>query len=216
MRATVKWKWQAVKPRHLFTFLLLLSTNGLGQSPEHAVVDGPVHDGVAVTVDLPVEQHVKNFGAPQDKMGLCVFASMDMAARWHACRELVDVIHKLKSGGGWPEKVDRVFKEFGPEVKYVQYEGISPDILDRAMASRTPACVTYGYGERYGGTTIAHMVLLVHLDEKYAAIVDNNFPRTWEWMSRKEFLKRWIHPGHKGWAYVMLEPPPPPVPIGSD
>jgi hypothetical protein len=72
--------------------------------------------------------------------------------------------------------------------------------------------VTYGYGERYRMQTIAHMVNLVHLDQKWAAILDNNFPGTYEWMPREEFLKRWAHPGGQGWAYVMLAPPPPPVP----
>jgi hypothetical protein len=35
--------------------------------------------------------------------------------------------------------------------------------------------VTYGYSPRYGGR-VAHMVNLVHLSERWAAILDNNFP----------------------------------------
>ncbi len=206
-----------MKLRRIFDLLLFLCAGiCVAQPPEHAVVDGPVHDGVAVVIDLPVTQHVKNFGAPKDGLGLCVFASMDMAARWHACTELVDVIHRVPAGGGWPEKVTKVLKEIAPERRYVQYEGGSPEILDAAMSNRSPACVTYGYGERYGMKTIQHMVLLVHLDDKTAAIVDNNFPGTFEWMSRKEFLRRWTSPGHGGWAYVFLEAPPPPIPTGGD
>lgn len=177
-----------------------------------AVVDGNVHDGVEIQIDLPAKQHVKNFGAPSDNKGLCVFASMTMVARWHHVRELQDVIHKINEGGGWPEKVDGVFKQYAPHLKYVQYEGTDPSILDKALSEGRPAGVTYGYGERYEMQTIYHMVMLVHLDADRAVILDNNYPGTYEWMSRKEFLRRWAHPSGKGWAYVMLAPPPPPIP----
>jgi hypothetical protein len=73
-------------------------------------------------------------------------------------------------------------------------------------------CVTYGYGERYGSGTIYHMVALLHLDDSLACVLDDNFPGTYEWMSRAEFLKRWKHPSGSGWAVVLLLPPPPPVP----
>lgn len=177
-----------------------------------AVVDGEIHDGVEIQVDLPVKQHIRNFGAPKDGLGLCVFASMTHAARWHNARPLFDVIHKLEKGGGWPGKVDEVFKQYAPDVKYVQYEGTNPSILDKALADGHMACVTYGYAERYKMATIYHMVNLVHLDEKVAVVLDNNFPGTYEWMSRAEFLKRWAHPSGKGWAYIILAPPPPPTP----
>ncbi|SIO37582.1 hypothetical protein SAMN05444166_4202 [Singulisphaera sp. GP187] len=177
-----------------------------------AVVDGPIHNGVEIQIDLPVPQHIKNFGAPADGLGLCVFASMSMAARWHHVRELQNVIHKIQEGGGYPEKVDRVFKQFAPKLDYVQYEGTDPSILDKALSEGRMPGVTLGYGERYQMQTIHHMVDLVHLDANWAAVLDNNFPGTYEWMSRKEFLKRWIHPSGKGWAYVMLVPGPPPIP----
>jgi len=179
---------------------------------DDAKVSGPERDGTEIDVDLPVSQHVKNFGAPGDGKGLCVFASMTMAARWHNVPPLSDIIHKINEGGGWPGKVDEIFRQYAPDIKYVQYEGADPSILDKALSDDRPACVTYGYGERYGMKTIYHMVLLVHIDARSAVILDNNFPGTYEWMSRAEFLKRWVHPSGKGWAYVMLLPPPPPVP----
>jgi hypothetical protein len=182
---------------------------------DKAVVDGPVHDNVEVICDLPATQHVKNFGAPKDGKGLCVFASMSMLARWHHVLPLTDVINKVQEGGGWPEKVDGVLKQYSPGTKYIQYEGTDAAILDEAFAERRAACVTYGYGERYNNQTIYHMVLLVHFDKDLACIVDNNFPGTYEWMSRKEFLRRWKHPDGKGWAYTFLVPPPPPIPRGE-
>ncbi len=182
---------------------------------EGAVVDGPVHDGVEIQIDLPKGQHVRNFGAPADNKGLCVFASLDMAARWHNAAELIGIINKINEGGGWPEKVDATFKRFAPSLKYVQSEGTAAEllpILDKALSEGRAACITYGYGERYGMETIYHMVLLVHLDGQRAAILDNNFPGTFEWMPREEFARRLVHPGGKGWVIVLLSPPPPPVP----
>lgn len=182
---------------------------------ERAKVGGPsLDDGTEVTVHLPESQHVKNIGAPADGLGLCVFASMDMAARWHNVTELEGIIGKIREGGGWPEKVDQVLGLHAPNLDYVQYEGANPAILDQAMAENRAACVTYGYGERYGGKTIYHMVLLVHLDDKVACILDNNFPgaNNLEWMTRREFLRRWMHPHGQGWAFVLLAPPPPPIP----
>ena len=185
---------------------------------EKAVVGGTSYEGVELQIDLPISEHVRNIEAPLDKKGCCVFASMDMGARWHNVRELIGIINKIREGGGWREKVDDIFKQYAPNLKYVQYEGTNPAILDKALSEGRAACVTYGYGERYEDEqgkplkTIYHMVLLVQLDSKLAAILDNNFPGTYEWMSREEFLRRWVHPSGKGWAFVMLVPPPPPVP----
>lgn len=187
------------------------------------MINGPVHEGHRVQVDLPEDEHVKNFGAPKPPhAGLCVFATMDMMARWHHVAELIGIIHKLQEGGGWPEKVDQVVKHFAPSLKYIQYEGTSPEILDKAMARRIAVGVTFGFSDRYKGPDgrvleyIYHMVLLVYMDEKRACILDNNFPGTYEWMARAEFLRRWAHPTGKGWAYLFLVPPPPPFESEDD
>lgn len=188
-----------------------------GQEP--AVIDGPTHDGEEVAIDFPQSQRVKNFGAPRDGLGLCVFASLTMAARWHGVGELDDLIHRVQEGGGWPEKVDAVLKKEAPNLRYVQYEGLDPAILDLAMLERSPVCVTYGLGELYRDRsnpsgTIYHMVLLVHLSDRSAGILDNNFvdgeyTGKYFWMSRAEFLRRWAHPSGKGWAVRFLAAPPP-------
>lgn len=213
-----------VATRPLTTLLLcvLLERGAAAEDPPkivtdalaHAVVAGRTYKGVELQIDLPGTQHVRNIGAPKDGKGLCVFASMDMAARWHTVRPLVGIMNQIPYGGGWPEKVDAVLKEHAPDLSYVQYEGTSPLLMDKALREHHPVCVTYGYGERYGMRTIYHMVLLVYLDAKYAAILDNNFPGEdrYEWMPRDEFLKRWTHPSGKGWCFVFLASPPPPAP----
>lgn len=186
-----------------------------------AVVGGPVQNGVEVAVDLPNEEHIRNFGAPRDGLGLCVFASMTMAAKWHNVRGLMDLMYwdkdgkphsKIPNGGGWPDKVASTFQRYSPDTHFIQYLGADPAILDKALSEGRMACVTYGYAERYRMQRIAHMVCLVYFDQTWACVLDNNFPGTYEWMSRGEFLKRWVYPGNQGWAYVMLAPTPPPIP----
>jgi hypothetical protein len=160
-----------------------------------ATVNGSVHEGSVVAVDLPDSQQVRNFGAPADRKGLCVFATLDMGACYQNVRPLIGMIHKLQQGGGWPEKVDQVVKQYGEGAEIVQYQGTDPSFLELAIRTGRPCGVTYGYGERYQMEAIYHMVLLVHLDTRQAAIIDNNFPDTIEWMVRAEFLRRARHPG---------------------
>lgn len=192
--------------------------------------DGPIHDGVEAVVDLPAEMHVKNKGGKPtprepDGAGLCVFATLDMCARYQDIRPLIGILERMagkEEGGGYPEKVDKIVareaQARGETVDIVQYEGKDPSILDLAMKTGRPCGVTYGFGKPYVDSSgrplsvIYHMVMLVHLDESRAAIIDNNFPGHLTWMSRAEFLRKWKHPQGKGWAYVLLAPPPPPVP----
>jgi hypothetical protein len=164
---------------------------------------------VELQCDLPQDQHLHNL---PNGGGCCVFASMDMAARWHHITPLIGVLND-KLGGGYPKKVDSVIaKRFPGYHNYIQANGeeLGVPLLDWALSNGHIACVTYGYSERYG-KPISHMVCLVHLDKTRACVLDNNFPDSYEWMDRTEFIRRWkMHGG--AWCYVFLEPPPPPVP----
>jgi hypothetical protein len=67
---------------------------------------------------------------------------------------------------------------------------------------------------RYGGSRIAHMVSLVHADDRWFAVLDNNYPgaNLIEWMTPQEFQRTWTGMGG-GWAVILLAPPPPPPPV---
>jgi hypothetical protein len=61
------------------------------------------------------------------------------------------------------------------------------------------------------------MVDCVHYTDKWAAVLDNNFPGDdqYEWMAPDEFLNRWKQ-GSGGWVIVLLSGnPPPPIPINN-
>jgi hypothetical protein len=202
--------------RYALALLLWLTPAALADRAQVGGRTDPITH-LELQIDLPGSQHLKNKGG-SDGAGLCVFASMDHAARWHRIKPLIGILERMRRypGGGWPAKVDQVIaREYPGYRSYLQAEGDSVGIplMDWAMQTGRLACVTYGYGERYG-TRIAHMVNLVHLDSERACILDNNFPGedAYEWMSRGEFLRRW-RLGGAAWVYVFVEVPPPPIPV---
>ena len=148
-----------------------------------------------------------------------MFRSGEYAGHWQQEPEMYNLPEKMVQahipGGGYPEKVDKVFKQLAPHVQYVQDTSGDHEVLKAILASGRIACVTYnGYDCHYGQQSIAHMVCLVHYDGKWACVSDNNFieENQFVWMSCEEFDKRWKGGGGGGWVYCLLSPPPPPVP----
>lgn len=180
-------------------------------------VGGPSDGNVEVTCDLPLTLRKKNVGG-RDGQGLCVFTSIMHAARYQNERRLWNFQDQMRQerGGGWPSKTDQMIAKYGPGTSYVQYEGRDPAVLEKALATGRMPSVTYcGQDPTYRGGTVAHMVNLVHLDATVAAILDNNRISPDEasimWMTRAEFLSRWIG-NQSGWAVILLAPSPPPSP----
>lgn len=200
---------------------------------ERAVVAGRSHAGEVLDVDLPGSLHMKNINSrvpepvtrdnPQGLgAGMCVMTSIEMAARWQGLDEYKGLRDwcAQQPGGGYPSKVDKQLAAFAreknlPAPRYLQYQG--PDVeplVEAILRSGRMACVTYGYGERYGAG-IAHMVCLVKYSGERATVLDNNFPgvEQYEWMSRPEAIRRVKLPRNVGWVFVWLAPPPPPSPM---
>lgn len=188
-----------------------------------AQVGGPTHpDGTEADLDLPAERHQRN-QAGRDGRGLCVFASLGMAADWAHVTPLVDFAGYMTrhEGGGYPEKVAefirRLCRERGaPEPAYLQIQANDLELLAQAVRSGRMPAVTYSRSPtgRYGGARIAHMVNLVAARAGGArlwAVLDNNFPGTLEWMSEREFAASYSGLG-EGWAVILLEPGSPPPP----
>lgn len=191
---------------------------------------GPADGGVRATADLDPRQHMRNTGG-SDGAGLCVFTSCEVAnSRWQA-GTLAGFQQWMthKPGGGYPDKLDQMITQFCREMKrqipdYAQHTGGDEAFLDLAMKTGRMVGVTYaGQDDFYKGQTIAHMVDLAHLDQSAAAIIDNNRPGVWVWMTRAQFLHRWrgeddsgrpLAIGRQqvggGWAVVFLDGPPPP------
>jgi hypothetical protein len=186
-------------------------------------VGGPSHDGKEIVCDLPQSELLKNKGG-SDGAGLCVFTSLDRAARWANNPVLIGFRDWMTKhpGGGYPSKVDQMVKQKYEEYKrdhpdaqppeYVQNTNGDATFMELALKTGRMVSCTYGYSPRYH-QNISHMVNLVYLDSKWACVGDNNFPGTneYEWVEREEFIRRWKM-GGGGWSVVLLDAPafPPP------
>ena len=198
---------------NLFLWLLLFnqieatSVEGGRTSPDGAE---------EIQIDLPGSQQMKNTGG-KDGAGLCVFTSIEHSGRWQNVDSILGLQQKMtrEQGGGYPSKVEKMLAKYCDGAQYLQYEGSDPALIKLALTTGRMPSVTYGYSPRYSGK-IAHMVNAVHLTERWAAILDNNFPgdTKYEWMTPAEFKKRWVS-GGGGWCVVVLAPPPPPMPINE-
>lgn len=194
---------------------LLTAVPTVGQ-PRFSPTPTPVSPaGTRATVDLPASVHMRNVGG-SDGAGLCVFTSLQHAAFWQNVRTLDGFRQWMQArpGGGWPEKVDQMLAQFCrskgvPVPEYVQHTGGDDTFLDLAVKTDRLPCVTYDGRDDFYRGTIAHMVNLAHIDGRYGAVIDNNRPGVWLWMTRADFLSRW-RGNSGGWAVVLLDPPPPP------
>ncbi len=171
-----------------------------------------------IQIDLPGAEHMKNTGG-RDGAGLCVFTSVEHAGRWQNVESIRGFQTKMTKelGGGYPSKLEKMMGKYCTGAQFLQYEGNDPSLVKLALSTGRMPAVTYGYSPRYGSGKIAHMVNIAHLSDRWAAILDNNFPgeNRYEWMAPEEFRKRWIS-GGGGWAVFLLAPPPPPVPVNAN
>lgn len=202
----------------LLALSALLAIAGVAAA-DFTPVSVPELNGVKATVDLPAARHIKNVGG-SDGAGLCVFTSVQHSADWQNVRTLDGFREwmRRRPGGGWPQKLDQMLRQFCaekgvPVPPYVQHTGGDESFLALALRTDRMPAVTYAGRDDFYRGRVAHMVSLAHLDNTSAAIIDNNRPGVWLWMTRSEFLSRW-RDFDGGWAVVLLPPPPPPHPAG--
>lgn len=212
--------------------LALIAPVAAGQLTGSSQIAGPSHDGQEITCDLPPQEQFKNVGSKKDGAGMCVFTSIEMAARYQGLEQMRgwrDWCAANYTGGGWPQRVDQLLAAWGKHKNitippYYQYEGKDPSpILSLVDKTGRMASITYGYSPRYGGQ-IAHMVCCpaFRANGKYGVVLDNNFVAQragdgwkediFEWMPQAELVRRMKLTGGTAWAFVWLTSPPPPPP----
>lgn len=171
-------------------------------------------------VDYPDDQWMRNIGSRIDGAGMCVFTSFEHACRWAGYEEFRgfrDWCAKNYRGGGYPEKLDKLVKDYCkakslPVPILVQYEGPDTAVLEAALQAGLLPCTTLYSSPRYRGR-IYHMVNCAHLDEKQGAILDNNF-QPLEWADRQTTINR-MKLGGKLWVAVIITAGPPPFPYNG-
>jgi hypothetical protein len=214
---------------NLFGALLLLGGLGLSLTTGSQVL-GPVaeqygayvtpepvsKEGVVARAAVPREWHIKNKGG-SDGAGLCVYASAAHMGRMQGDPVFAGMFEWMRNfpGGSYPRKfkasVERYAREKGlPEPSWVQVERADWELLRIACESGRAVGTTYSISPtgRYGGRRIAHMVNTVHFDGQRLAILDNNFPGSYEWMTRDEAQRV----GVLDWVIILLTPGVPPRP----
>jgi len=177
-----------------------------------------------VACDLPDNLQRHNINGTDGK-GQCVWASIMHAARWQHVACLEDLLDwmKKRTGGGWPARVSQLLpvkaKEAGVQCPpFIQVESDDIEVLKLACRCGRMPGVTYNYSPtpgRYSGR-IPHMVSLVHADDRWFVVLDNNFPGSdkLQWMDPSTAKGVFTGgAGQKFWAVVLLDPPPPPPPF---
>ncbi len=218
----------------ILLFLAALAPTLAGSEPADfgiAKVGGKIApDGkTELQIDLPDDQQKRNIGSPRPKgPGCCVFRSIDHASRWACVAALYGMPewmadHKpVIPGGGYPQKVTQlvaqIAKERGlPVPDILQVESDDLEILKAATKSGRMCCVTYNYSPtpgRYSGR-IAHMVNVVHADDQWIAVLDNNYigEKNLQWLDPQTFRDVYTRGrGGKGWAVILMAAGPPPPP----
>jgi hypothetical protein len=208
--------------------LALVFTTHADAQGKKSWVGGITYQDATISCDLPNDQQFKNIGSKKDGAGMCVFTSIEMAARYQGLEQMRgwrDWAAANYAGGGYPQKVDQLLsawwkaKSIKP-IPYLQFEGKDPETI-MATIDRTNrmASITYGYSPRYG-RGIAHMVNAILYGDKYGTVLDNNFigDDKYEWMDKAELVRRMrLTPnGQAGsaWVFVWLTPGSPPPPKG--
>jgi hypothetical protein len=149
-------------------------------------------------VDIPHGWRRRNW-APYGE-GSCVHASLVMLLHWQGQHDMADWWQDNHHSGQNAEGLARQME--GAGIRFAETRSGDVAFLEWALRTRRGAAVSISPG---------HMLLVVHLDDQRAGLLDNNDPTHIRWISRAEFLMRWQISLHR-WAVTPVYVPPPPPP----
>ncbi len=196
--------------KHLLCALLLMCMVGcdtnvkidFGSIPtpvKQRVFDYPTYEEELPTVNLEEIFRQSNWIGSQGE-GSCVYATAISLLRWQGEFELAD--NWPYENGEWATRFAARCDERGIRYAYTSKRN-DVNFLEWAIATRRGCGVSVRSGR--------HMVTLVHLDSKWAGILDNNDTSTITYVPRDTFLNEWMN--SSSWAYtILMSPPPPPLP----
>lgn len=151
-------------------------------------------------VNLPNEYRKSNWLSPNG-YGSCVHASFVTLLKWQGRYGTAKMWGRAYSGGEWYTTFEK--KLLKKNIRFA-YTAKANDVsfLEWACRTRRGACVTIRGG--------SHMVTLVHLDENWAAILDNNATKNFIWIPRERFIAEWK--ASYSWAFTPVYTPSAPAP----
>ena len=202
--------------RRILTAALLL---GLASTPRalaqqvdrwEVAADAPIFRGVQADVPIPPEDHFKNEGSAVDDLGLCVGTSLMIAGKYQGVpgMELGKdsawwKYIKSRPGGSYPEKLAEDVRRMFPDEKWISWEGDVTDLITAYTSRGIPVSATMNTGELYSWQGIHHYIVVGHLRDGLAMVVDNNDPRKYHWMAEADYQRRFID-GRQGWLFIWL------------
>lgn len=183
---------------------LLLAVICCGCDPQVRIDIGgklpPVIKEERPTVNLPAVLRQENWLGNRGE-GSCVWASTISLLRWQGRYNTADWIRRNYGNGEWPEHWAELADKAG--LRYAMTTDGDVEFLEWACRTRRGAGITV-----MGGV---HMVNLVHLDDKWAALLDNNATSKYIWIPRETLIAEWK--ASHGWALTPVYAPCPPLPI---
>lgn len=168
--------------------LVLLSTlAAVARAQTHACLERP-------TVNIPPELRCPNWGG-----GSCVHAATVMLLEWQGQHEFAQWWRNRYSGGEYAQRLNQRLE--AAQLQYAYTTQGDEAFLAWTLRTRRGAGITFWP---------SHAVNLVHLDNEWAGLLDNNRLEQVIWIPRAEFISRWRNYG--GWAWTLVYDPPPPLP----
>jgi len=152
------------------------------------------------TVNIPLALRQSNWRGPRQGEGSCVHACMVSLFRWQARYNTADYWRRSYGDGEMPNGLKYKLDRNGIRYAYVTNGDVS--FLEWACSTRRGCAITV-----LGGR---HMVTLVHLDSKWAAILDNNSVSKFIWVPRGSLIAEWK--ASMGWAVTPVYTPAAPLP----
>lgn len=178
--------------RHLPALLLVFMLAGC-DSPCPLKIERP-------TVNVPLALRQGNWLGSQ-REGSCVHATIISLFRWQGRLKMADHWRRTYGDGEWAEDLAAKFDREGIRYAYTSNKG-DVTFLEWACRTRRGCGVTVMGGQ--------HMVALVHLDDKWAGILDNNHTDKIIWVPRETFVAEWK--ASNSWAVSVLYTPAAPLP----
>jgi hypothetical protein len=151
------------------------------------------------TVNVPKPDRQRNWIGNQG-FASCVHASMISLFRWQGRLKTADYWRRTYGNGERPGDLADKFDKHGIRYAYVTNGDVK--FLEWACRTRRGCGITVTGG--------AHMVCLVHLDDKWAGLLDNNNVERYIWVPRETLIAEWK--ASYGWAVTPIYAPAAPLP----
>lgn len=177
--------------------VLLLLAIAAGCRSQNVVKAAPPRERPAVNV--PQESRQRNWVGSQGN-GSCTWATMVSLLRWQGRDRTAEWMRQNCGGGSWPADMAQTLDE--ANIRYAYTTDGDVKFLEWACRTRRGCGITI-----MGG---AHMVALVHLDDKWAALLDNNNTEEYRWVPRASLIAEWR--ASDGWAITPVYTPAAPLP----